>query len=211
MESEVVIVGAGVAGLAAAQALARQGRRVTIVDARARVGGRVTTEWPAGWPVPVELGAEFIHGGNADLRRVLRRGRIATRPVTPHMWWWERDELRAVPDFWKRVRRVVDLIPASRRRWSFQDFIRTTAGKMADPDWRMISWYIGSFEAAPLEKLSAVALRTDHAGADTDDGKFVGRGTAVPEQLLADCPPERVELRLQTAVEAIRWRPSRVD
>jgi phytoene dehydrogenase-like protein len=59
---DVVVIGAGVAGLAAARALSDAGRRVRVLEARDRIGGRVFTQRPDGLPVAVELGAEFIHG-----------------------------------------------------------------------------------------------------------------------------------------------------
>ena len=59
---DVVIVGAGIAGLAAARILAEAGRRVTLVEARDRVGGRIYTVPATQGGLPVELGAEFIHG-----------------------------------------------------------------------------------------------------------------------------------------------------
>jgi monoamine oxidase len=63
---DVLIVGAGAAGLAAGRLLADAGRRVAILEARERVGGRIFTRQipaqSAGPPIPVELGAEFIHG-----------------------------------------------------------------------------------------------------------------------------------------------------
>jgi len=57
----VVVIGAGMAGLAAARALAAAGWPVTVVEARNRVGGRV---WTSGrWPgQPVDMGASWIHG-----------------------------------------------------------------------------------------------------------------------------------------------------
>ncbi|HEU4782258.1 MAG TPA: FAD-dependent oxidoreductase, partial [Ktedonobacterales bacterium] len=59
---DVVIVGAGAAGLAAASALARAGRTVALIEARDRIGGRVYTIRPTGATLPIELGADFIHG-----------------------------------------------------------------------------------------------------------------------------------------------------
>ena len=57
----VAVIGAGMAGLAAAGALARAGANVTIYEARARIGGRVVTStlWP---DLPCDLGASWIHG-----------------------------------------------------------------------------------------------------------------------------------------------------
>lgn len=58
---DTLVVGAGVAGLAAAQRLASEGSRVALLEARNRKGGRLWTDREfAG--IPVELGAEFLHG-----------------------------------------------------------------------------------------------------------------------------------------------------
>ncbi|MCB0909890.1 MAG: FAD-dependent oxidoreductase, partial [Nocardioidaceae bacterium] len=56
----VVVVGAGMAGLAAAAKLQRAGFAVTVLEARPRIGGRIHT-WRR-WPEPVDLGASWIHG-----------------------------------------------------------------------------------------------------------------------------------------------------
>src|ERR1700677_5313163 len=64
---EAVVIGAGVAGLAAARMLAEAGRRVALLEARDRVGGRIHTVQAIQGDLPVELGAEFIHGLPAEL------------------------------------------------------------------------------------------------------------------------------------------------
>jgi monoamine oxidase len=56
----VVVVGAGMAGLAAARRLADAGVRVTVLEARERIGGRVWTD--TSLDVPIDLGAAWIHG-----------------------------------------------------------------------------------------------------------------------------------------------------
>lgn len=58
---DILVIGAGVAGLAAARKLHQAGRRVVIVEARERVGGRVWTD-TMGSGVCVDLGAQWIHG-----------------------------------------------------------------------------------------------------------------------------------------------------
>lgn len=60
-EADVIVVGAGVSGLAAARHLADNGRRVTVLEGRDRIGGRVWTStlWP---DTPLDLGASWIHG-----------------------------------------------------------------------------------------------------------------------------------------------------
>lgn len=78
----VVVIGAGLAGLAAASELQAQGCRVIVLEARDRVGGRVWTSdrWA---DIPLDLGASWIHGvkGNplTDLADKIKAKRISTR------------------------------------------------------------------------------------------------------------------------------------
>lgn len=70
-----VIVGAGMAGLAAAWRLAEQGHEVVILEARNRVGGRVYTGRTGGSECGIELGAEFVHGSPKELWDLIRMAR----------------------------------------------------------------------------------------------------------------------------------------
>jgi polyamine oxidase len=55
----VVVVGAGIAGLTVANALAHDGVQCVVMEARDRIGGRLHTVDLAGWPV--DLGGSWIH------------------------------------------------------------------------------------------------------------------------------------------------------
>lgn len=59
-KERIVVIGAGMAGLAAARRLAEAGKDVTVVEARDRIGGRTWTDTSLG--VPIDLGAAWIHG-----------------------------------------------------------------------------------------------------------------------------------------------------
>ena len=77
----VVVVGAGIAGLTAARRIAADGHDVTVFEARTRVGGRLDTFRPNGWPIPVERGASWIHDISAsDLDRRMKALDIDTVP-----------------------------------------------------------------------------------------------------------------------------------
>jgi len=70
---DVIVIGAGAAGFAAADELSRKGARVLILEARDRIGGRCWTRRIPGLAIPVELGAEFIHGEAKVTHALLKR------------------------------------------------------------------------------------------------------------------------------------------
>ena len=119
--TEVLVLGAGAAGLAAARDLSQAGRRVAVLEARDRWGGRVLTHREAAWPLPVELGAEFIHGEAED---TMERGASgpASRgdaPRSPRLGAWR----SAAPDTRHvvAVRRGVPADPATQDRRLLRD------------------------------------------------------------------------------------------
>ena len=73
-DADVLVLGAGVAGLRAAELLREAGKAVIVLEARDRAGGRVHTD--RRWGVPVELGASWIHGvtGNPVAARLQAAG-----------------------------------------------------------------------------------------------------------------------------------------
>lgn len=79
-DADVVIVGAGIAGLTAARCLVDAGFGVRVFEARPRPGGRIHTdrEFAA---EPVECGAEFIHGHRGRIWHYLNRFGLQTQPA----------------------------------------------------------------------------------------------------------------------------------
>lgn len=87
-EPPVVVVGAGVAGLTAAQALRRAGHRVVVLEGRDRIGGRTFTSQVG--PATVDLGAAWIHGPEDNpVAQLAQRNDIAYEPqdLTPDLFY----------------------------------------------------------------------------------------------------------------------------
>lgn len=97
---DVVVIGAGVAGAAAAARLCEAGRRVLVLEGRDRAGGRV-------WTVrdfcgqPLEAGAEFVHGKHAEHWPAIRAAGLSARPSS--MWRGAMFDLGQGPRWLPRV------------------------------------------------------------------------------------------------------------
>jgi monoamine oxidase len=71
---DVLVIGGGAAGLAATHELTSAGLKVTLLEARDRLGGRIYTDRSAGFPV--ELGAEFMHGRSPHILDLVRHAGV---------------------------------------------------------------------------------------------------------------------------------------
>ncbi len=75
--ARIAIIGAGISGLAAAKALADDGKSVTVFEARNRIGGRIWTDNSLG--IPLDMGASWIHGTRDNpLTKLARKAHAQT-------------------------------------------------------------------------------------------------------------------------------------
>lgn len=80
VETDVVVVGAGLAGLGAARKLAAAGTRVVVLEARDRVGGRTLNE-PIGDGKVVELGGQWVGPGQDRILKLIPELGLETFPT----------------------------------------------------------------------------------------------------------------------------------
>ena len=204
--TDVLIVGAGAAGLMCARELARAGRTVRVLEASRRVGGRVLTLFETHAGVPIELGAEFIHGDAPVTTRLLDEARLATVPVSGEHVRSDRGELAPQGPVWERMSRVFALLSRKRRTdRSFQAFLDTRpGGARLARERELARGFVQGFNGADPAQVSERSLADQ---GDPTEGAADARRILHGHAALVIHLEREVGglVRLQNAVRAVAW------
>jgi monoamine oxidase len=209
---EVIVIGAGAAGLSALRELDRAGVDVLCLEARDRIGGRILTVRDPLSPIPVELGAEFIHGRPQEIWSIIRAANLATYDVTDHALHIENGTVQSHDGAWLLVDQVNEDMrkaAANGPDQSFAEFI--SRAKHPEEAKRLATNFVEGFNAARAEIVGIASLAKDMEAADEIDGdssfRLLSGYDAIPLYLLWGVRDPHSQLRLNTVVEAIDWRP----
>ncbi|MBV8200179.1 MAG: FAD-dependent oxidoreductase [Acidobacteria bacterium] len=209
--ADVAVVGAGVAGLAAARELRRRGVKVIVLEARDRIGGRILTVHDPRLPLPVELGAEFVHGPAPATHRLLAEASLTTCDLTGEPWRTRRGRLTR-PDVLRPIDRILRHVDRRAPDRSFDDFLEGLAGREGAADRRAARDFVQGYHAADPAQLSvhSLAPRDERRPSDTlaQIARVHGGYDQLPHWLVSEL---QAELRLGAPVGAIAWRRGQVQ
>ncbi len=204
----IVIVGAGAAGLMAAREFARAGKRVTILEARDRCGGRIQSLSVGDRGPRADGGAEFVHGEAPVTLGLLREARLSILPIEGTAWtvtegrFSTRAQDPHMPEFQRALQRLEEDLPIAeflRQHFGGAEFARFR---------RSIERMVESYDAADPERASTLALRDEwlHGGRSTQ-ARIAGGYGALVDFLLAACRDHGGTIRLGAVANAIENGP----
>lgn len=210
MDADAIVIGAGAAGMAAARALARRSQRVIVLEARARVGGRVFSLPIVGHDPLAELGAEFIHGRAPETIRLLHEAGVSSVSTgAGEAWTCDRNgELQLEADEFWELAELFDRAHSLAADESVEQVLRRFEG---DPAIRKkVEWaraFVEGFDAADPAVASARAIADEwRSGVDSTSARPVGGYRPLVTLLRNTCIAAGAELRLSTRVRRISWR-----
>lgn len=212
MSYDVVIIGAGAAGLAAARALTGAGKRVCLIEARPRIGGRIYTLHLADLPLPIELGAEFIHGEVGATLDIVDAASLIVAQLPDDHWWSQNGRRERIRDFWGQIDGVRAKIGKLSRDISFAEFLRRR--RDLSPRLRQLACrFVEGYHASHADRISASALRSADQEQEGANKQFrIANGQdALIEWLRAGLDPQRTDLLLGTVANRVQWSEGTVD
>jgi poly(A) polymerase len=203
---DVIVVGAGMAGLTAARALGEGGLRVLILEARDTVGGRIMTQRVAG--EALELGAEFVHGRPPELWALIDEIGLETYERDGTQVGFEDGKLE---DFSGEMDDVFtpleDLEGWTEPDCSFAEYLDR---KQIEPeDRQQIVGYVEGFNAADHHVISVASLGAQQKAEDATEGDRIFRVKAgydrLPQHLAGRAAELGGSILLGHQVSEIQW------
>jgi monoamine oxidase len=203
---DVVVIGAGAAGLCAARSLSRSGLKVLVIEARPRVGGRILTHFDLRFPLPLELGAEFIHGHPPITTRLLDEFHIPRYEIPDTHFYATRSRIVALPHFWEDLDRVTSQLGVGEEgdRSLRAELARLYSNRELRRFLPLAEAYFEGFHGADPRSASGRALSEAEHDADRENFRIFHGYSMLIEGLFqsAGC-----EFRFNTVVKAVHWGP----
>jgi monoamine oxidase len=200
-----LIVGAGAAGLMTARELARASKRVTIVEARDRCGGRIYPLCAREFGYPAEGGAEFVHGAAPVTRSLMREAGLSLSPRGGTRWSTRTGRLLPDESSLPYADRFYRALSAVKADLPIAEFLEM---QFAEPQYdglrRSITRTVEGYDAADPRRASTLALRDEWmARDDGEHGRLAEGYGALIEYLESECRRHGVAIHLGAAVTAI--------
>ncbi len=209
-EWDVVVVGAGAAGLTAYRELSRAGFRVLCLEARERIGGRLLTVHDPLSPVPIELGAEFVHGRPAEIWEVARQAGLRIYDCAEKALRIRGGKPDGGLPSWELVDEVLDEMQrtaSSGPDISFGAFLEQS--RCPEEPKRLATSYVEGFNAARKDIVSIQSLAEDARAADAIGGdqsyRILDGYHAVVLYILRSAISSGSRIELNTIVKQVEW------
>ncbi len=210
---DVLIVGAGIAGLISARTLADRGLRVCVIETHDRVGGRILTTRVGG--EVIELGAEFVHGRPPELLALIDEAGLALAERTGTQMHFDGTRLHSSDDEDGPTSGPLERLRGfSGADISFQQYLHRDESSLDEQERAQALGYVEGFNAADANEISARSLGVQQLAEEAIEGDRIAHLSEGYDRLPAFVA-ERVfaaggEIRCGISVLAVRWRAGHV-
>lgn len=212
-EADVLIIGAGAAGLAAAYELSLFDKKIIVLEARDRIGGRIHTIKHERFEDVIEAGAEFIHGNLPFTIKLLKKAALKYHHSNGKMWQVYKGELEKSADFIEGWGEVMKRMKSLNTDMPFTDFLQQ---HFSDEKYNELKEsllkFVEGYDAADASKASTLALKKEW---ENDDDKHQGRidkGYIALLNFLAEkCKQKQAKINLSSVVTALNWSENQVE
>lgn len=210
-EYDVLIIGAGATGLMAALELAMAGRKLAIIEARDRIGGRIHTVQDERFAIPVEMGAEFVHGRLELTTELLKKAGIKQTKVTGDVWRHENGKLGQsdfIEDYSVLEKKFKELKEDLTVSEFFEHYLAGDEYKELKDS---LEKYVAGYYAADPARSSTFALRDELQKGDDVQFRVEGGYDGLLNYFTCELEEKGCTVFLSSPVSEIRWQRGSVE
>jgi monoamine oxidase len=210
--NQILIVGAGAAGFMAAYELARTGKRITVLEARDRCGGRIYPLSPEKFGYPAEGGAEFVHGDAPLTRSLVREAGLSFVPRTGARWRMRSGVLQPREQAFPFEEEFHQAMADVKADLPIADFLDEHFGRAQyEPLRQNVIRMVQGYDLADPRRISTYAIRDEWmASGERQDNRIEGGYGRLIEYLTSQCRKHDVEIHLGVPVKAIEENGNRI-
>jgi monoamine oxidase len=211
-KSDILIIGAGAAGLMAAYKLSAGKKKVNVIEARDRTGGRIHTIQNESFFKHAELGAEFVHGDLPVTLELLNEAGITYSHAGGEMVRYIDDKFIKDEQFIEEWDQLLKKLDELKGDISIHDFLRLRFGGDKFAKLRnSVEKYVAGYDTADPQKASAFALRKEWENEDEEAQHRLDKGYCTMIKYLADkIKAHGSNIYLNSVVKEIDWKPNDV-
>ena len=209
-ETPIIIIGAGAAGLIAARELLRRQKKIIILEASERIGGRIHTI--SGQSATLEAGAEFVHGNLPLTIGLLKEYNISYYATGGEMIQIENGKIKEQHDFIKGWDILLKEMGSIKTDMTFSDFLTTHFTEKKYETLRASARrFAEGFDVANIDKVSTFALYEEWSGEDEEDQyRIVGGYQKIIDALYQECLSLGAIIHTDQIVKEVHWEKDNV-
>ncbi|KAA5540313.1 flavin monoamine oxidase family protein [Adhaeribacter rhizoryzae] len=209
---DVIVVGGGACGLMAAQELAKAGKQVLVLEARNRLGGRIYTARLNDFSIPVEAGAEFIHGDLPLTQNLLNSAGVTYALMKGTSYEVKHGDLHESGEFIEDFEVLLEKLETLTEDLPLAAFLDRYFSEEKYQDLRnSVTRFAEGYDAADTQKVSTLAIREEwKAGGAAISYHPHGGYSQLIDFLATEVKAAGVTVELNTPVREIRWEPGKV-
>lgn len=205
-EENILIIGAGAAGLMAARQLLKAGNKVVILEAMDRVGGRVHDIKAPGLSVPIMLGAEFIHGNLPVTFSLLKEAGIKYDVVKGINYRSHKGNFKEQEGFLHNWPAFMQKLMEVKKDMSLADFLDLYFKEDEFLELRnSVVSFVQGYDAADPEKVSVLSLRREWQQEEEEQYRISGGYSSLIRFLEEECIKNGALILLKKVVSHFNW------
>lgn len=212
-KADVIIIGGGASGLAAGKEIAKAGKKVCLLEARNRLGGRIHTIKVTGFSTHIEAGAEFVHGEMPATKSLIKEGDIEFNSIAGNYYRINDGKFQDPENLLTTFSTLLSKAGSLEHDMPFSKFLDQYLNEEKFKDVRETARaFVEGYDAADIKRASTFALREEWKNfGQSDQYRLKSGHIKLIDFLSKEIIKNQGEIFLSNVAKEIKWMRDNVE